>query len=641
MKFPVSKIKISREWIALGFILLIAILFRAYALDRLPPGLFGDEAVEGLDALDVLAGNWQIWFHAHLGREPIFVYLVALAYAAFGVTALATRFPAILAGIVTIPIAYWFTREWAHEIFSAERARRIALLVAALLAISFWHIQMSRDAHRDILLPLVQAIGYAFLWRAFRTREWKLFAAAGAVLGLALYTYSPGRFVGVFVALFIVGEFFLARATTARAFALEFNWRGVMLAAVCALIVMLPLGIYFAQNPAQFSRRFDSVSILGANDPLAALTASIAGNLAMFALPDAGYQSRHYNLPGKPVFDLFLAPFFLIGVIISLMRFKRAQYRFLILWFAVMLVPAFLTADMIPKGVRDLGVMPGVFIFPALAMDELFARVEVKPIQPQRAVRAFIASAITASALLTAYDYFFAWANLSDLPHAFDQEYVDVSQFVRQQPANSALYISAEVYRHPTFMLLGKQIPTSKYFERATRVRELDARSALIANAQDVNARYIFLRGYAPSDAWLARVAVSSAPLELRENFSILQLARLAPPKQTTDLVFNPWLKLVGYTRFADQPRGLALDWQVLALPDDRVDMQTRAMFFDSRNQLITDSAHQFSVPPMEWNRGDEIVEWYETDAVENAAQFSIQLQRNESKWTSPTIPLK
>ncbi len=191
-------------WLLIIGVACVAIALRVYAIDRLPPGLFGDEAVEGLDALDVLAGNLQIWFHAHLGREPIYVYLVALSYALFGVTPLATRLPALVAGLATIPATFWLVREWASEIFSRERANRLAWLATALITISFWHIQMTRNAHRDTLLPLVEAIGYALLWRALRTRDWKIYASAGAVLGLAIYTYSPGRFVGVFVAVFVV-----------------------------------------------------------------------------------------------------------------------------------------------------------------------------------------------------------------------------------------------------------------------------------------------------------------------------------------------------------------------------------------------------------------------------------------------------
>ncbi|MCI0476525.1 MAG: glycosyltransferase family 39 protein, partial [Anaerolineales bacterium] len=408
-----------------------AIALRVYAIDRLPPGLFGDEAVEGLDALDVLAGNWQIWFHAHLGREPIYVYLTALSYALFGVTAFATRLPALIAGLLTIPAAFFFTREWASEIFPRERATRLAFLTSALLAISFWHVQMTRNAHRDTLLPLVEAVGYFLLWRAFRTRDWRFYASAGAVLGLAIYTYSPGRFVGVFVGLFVAVEFVIwwvadrRRTTGDRKFLSPVIGHrssviGLALAALGALIVMAPLAIYFAQNPTQFVRRFDSTSIFDQANPVALFATSVAGNLAQFIVPEMGYQSKHYNLPGKPIFDLFIAPWFLIGVVIALTRWRQSQYRFLLLWFIVMCLPAFLTADMIPKGVRVLGVAPGVFIFPALAMDWASEKSKVKS---QKWIPLFtfyfLLLTFVGSAIWTTYDYFVAWAHHPEVPLKF------------------------------------------------------------------------------------------------------------------------------------------------------------------------------------------------------------------------------
>ncbi|MBI3912922.1 MAG: phospholipid carrier-dependent glycosyltransferase [Chloroflexi bacterium] len=645
---------IKRIPFGLILIVLLGTLLRFYAIDRLPPGLFGDEAVEGLDALDILAGNWQIWFHAHLGREPLFVYLVATSYFFFGVSPFATRLPAILAGIVTIPAAYWLTREWCAQLFSAERARRIAILTALLLAISFWHLELSRNAHRDILLPLVQAVGYAVLWRAIRLREVRLYALAGAILGLAIYTYSPGRFVGVFIAAFCALELFLARyARRVRELStVSFNGRGFWLAGGAALLVMLPLGIYFAQNPAQFSRRFESVSILRAEQPLSVLSESIAGNLAMFVVPGAGYASTHYNLPGKPVFDLFLAPWFIAGIVLAFARARRAEYRFLLLWFFIMLMPAFLTSDMIPKGVRDFGVVPGVFVFPALAADWVLGKfgtrkdakdakgtIETKGVNRGLTLpHLVIAFSLVASALLTVNDYFFEWAKLPTLPTAFDQDYAQVAAFVRREPANEPIYVSAEVYRHPTFMLLGQQIPTSRYFDRATHVREFDARSALVAGADDANAAYVFLGDYAPSAGWLARIAVPAAPLEQHENFSVFRLARLQSPQQMLKESFNPFLKLVGVARFADDPRGLALYWQVTTLPDDRAETQARSVLFDARSQPLTQFEHRIGVPPMDWHIGDVIVDWFEIELPANAARFSAQLERGAEKWESAPI---
>jgi len=660
--------RLKQDWVIFLLIAAVAIALRVYAIERLPPGLFGDEAVEGLDALDVLAGNFQIWFHAHLGREPLYVYLVALAYSLFGVTPLATRLPAIIAGVLTIPATYLFVREWASELFDRARAHRLALLTTALIAISFWHIQMTRNAHRDTLLPLVEAVGYLFLWRALRTRDWKMYVIAGAVLGLAIYTYSPGRFVSVFVALFVALEFVIARKTedggrrTADGGRTSFvldrsSFVGLIFTALCAFWVMLPLILYFAQNPVQFTRRFDSTSIFDQNDPALALASSVAGNLAQFVVPGAGYQSKHYNLPGKPIFDLFLAPWFIAGLVIVLTRLKQPQYRFLLLWLAVMCVPAFLTADMIPKGVRVFGVVPGVFIFPALAMDGLLERafnaslreaigttdrarlnrMEVAPPQPFAIVAAtgLMVFSLLGSAMWTTYDYFIAWANRPDLPLAFDADQVEVADFIQRQPPTQPIHIAYEVYRAPTLMLLGERVPTSRYVDRATRFKESDARTTLIA---DPNALDVFIRDYAPPEEWLVRLAPQATQVGQGEYFVAYRLNDLALPRNAPQVDFNPYLKLVGVSPFED---GIALYWRVMALPNDRQDINASLALYDAQGRLVTQDKHRFGAPPLEWAIGDVIVEWYAREIPAHATQFSIEMTRGTFVWQSPLVPLR
>ena len=654
-------------WLAALAIVCVAVVLRVYAIDRLPPGLFGDEAVEGLDALDVLAGNLGIWFHAHLGREPLYVYFTALSYVLVGVTPLATRLPALIAGLATIPAAFFLTREWASEIFSRERATRLALLTAALLTISFWHVQMTRNAHRDTLLPLIEAIGYLLLWRAFRTRDWRFYAGAGAVLGLAIYTYSPGRFVGVFVAVFVVIEFLIHRLTAdcrpltsdspQSVVGGQRSAVGLVLAALLALAVMLPLGVYFAQNPTQFSRRFESVAVFDFDNPAAMFAMSVVGNLAQFIVPGMGYQSNHYNLPGKPVFDLFIAPWFLIGIVIGLTRWKQSQYRFLLLWFIVMATPAFLTADMIPKGVRVLGVAPGVFIFPALAMDWLIECVASGTVRAAIAatnrarlnrmelalpnpfalmmVSGLIALSLVGSTIWTTYDYFVAWANNPDVPLAFDSDLAEVSGFIQSQPADTPIYISQEVYRPPTLMLLGERVPTSRYVDRATRFKESDARTALIFGARQPNAIYIFIRDYAPPYDWLMRAAPNATHIHNGEYFTSFRLGASAPPQQSLNVEFNPLLKLVGVSQYSDDPRGVALYWQVSALPSERQDIDVTLSLLDARGATVTQDKHRFAVPPLEWAVGDTIVEWYTFGVPERVAQFRVELTRGASVWQS------
>ena len=77
-----------------------------------PRGSFGDEATDGLDALDVLAGRGAVFFPANFGREGLHIWLVAGAFRLLGITSLALRLPSVLAGILTALATYWLAANW-------------------------------------------------------------------------------------------------------------------------------------------------------------------------------------------------------------------------------------------------------------------------------------------------------------------------------------------------------------------------------------------------------------------------------------------------------------------------------------------------------------------------------------------------
>jgi hypothetical protein len=107
--------------------------------------------------------------------------------------------------------------------------------------------------------------------------------------------------------------------------------------------------------------------------------------------------------------------------------------------------------------------------------------------------------------------------------------------------------------------------------------------------------------------------------------------------RQPLNIEFNPLLKLVGVSRFADEPRGIALGWQVSALPPDRAEIQVTLLLLDARGGVVTQDKHGFAVPPLEWAIGDTFVEWSALELAD-AAQLRIELARGASVWQSPVI---
>src|SRR5581483_3901855 len=140
----------ARAWVVLALIALAALALRVYRLPELPGPIYSDEAYNGVDALAVLAGWHPIFFPANNGREPLHIYLQAISVGLFGPTDFALRIVNALVGTATVVVVGLLGRSllgWCP-----------GLLGAAFLAISYWHITLSRLSFRVIELPLWTAL---------------------------------------------------------------------------------------------------------------------------------------------------------------------------------------------------------------------------------------------------------------------------------------------------------------------------------------------------------------------------------------------------------------------------------------------------------------------------------------------------
>lgn len=408
------------EWALLLAITALAALLRFPAIGRVPPGLYQDEAWNGLDALRVLAGERPLYFAANNGREPLFIYLVALAVGALGRSPGAIRIVAAVLGTLTIPATYALGRVWFN--------RRVGLLAAAILAVTFWHVHLSRVGFRAIALPLVAGAALAAAWHGLRvethrsaqgdTNDVILSAAkhprseasgwlvlGGVLYGLTFYTYLAARFTPLALGLF---GLYLIRSRSASG---NFRLRPLVWFLAPALIVAAPLAIYALLYPEVVFARAGEVLItnpaINKGDLWGTLGRQTLAVLGMFTF--RGDSIQRHNLAGRPVFDPLLALAFTAGVAWCLIRFRREPAAALaLLWTGVMLLPTLLAEDA-PHFLRAVGVLPVVAIFPALGLDAAWT-------WAGRTGRGWLGAALAILALatglaLTVRDYFGRYAS--------------------------------------------------------------------------------------------------------------------------------------------------------------------------------------------------------------------------------------
>ncbi|MEN6478312.1 MAG: glycosyltransferase family 39 protein [Anaerolineales bacterium] len=342
--------------LALAAILVVALGARLYRLDTLPPGLYRDEAVNGLDALRILDGEHPLYFTANNGREPLYMYLLAASVGLLGRTPGALRLVSALLGTATVLASYWLGRELY--------GRRLGLILATVLATAVWPLNLSRIALRAGSLPLFSSLFLAALWHGLRQHRLRWLVLAGVCWGLSFYTYLAARFTLVAVPLLAV---YLWRVWP------QARWRrGWLVLVIVAALVAAPLGGYVLSHWADTMGRVGQVSVfdeaIGQGHPWRALARNIVG-AALGPFVRGDFIPRH-NVPLRPAFGVVLVPFGLLGLVLLARRVGREAAAGLCLgWCAVLAIPTVL-AENAPHFLRAVGVLPVLYLLPAVGLDE-------------------------------------------------------------------------------------------------------------------------------------------------------------------------------------------------------------------------------------------------------------------------------
>jgi 4-amino-4-deoxy-L-arabinose transferase-like glycosyltransferase len=353
--WPAEASRLSRRLVALALtgITLLALAARLVGLDALPLGMWRDEARHGLLALRILHDpSFRPVYIPNVADIPaLLFYLAAVPIQLFGAHAWSIRLVPALAGALT-PLALYFA---AQPLFGA----RAALLAAALLAISAWHIGLSRLAFAATLGPPLTLLAIGLAWRALTTinvrgpesrRQLFEAALAGCTTGLAIYAYHPSRLTPLIVAI-------------AAALRLGWNkhaWRSaaprLALLGLSAALVAWPLINYGFAHRSSFGQRIGQTSVfnpdsLAGRAPLARVEENVRLNLGLWS--ERGDLIGRHNLPNAPMLDPLTGVAFAIGAGLTLTRLRDRRALLLALWLGVALVPGIFSIEA-PHAVRTV-----------------------------------------------------------------------------------------------------------------------------------------------------------------------------------------------------------------------------------------------------------------------------------------------
>jgi 4-amino-4-deoxy-L-arabinose transferase-like glycosyltransferase len=427
------KISENKTLFILLIILAIASFFRLWQLDIIPPGLYPDEAINGNEAI---SNPGKVFYHENNGREGLFINLLFLSFSLFGISIWSLKIVGALAGIFTVWGLYLLTRELFNK--------NIALLSSFFLAVSFWHLNFSRIGFRAILIPFILVFGFYFLFRGFKQKRILDLIIAGIFFGFGFYTYISYRFIVLLLLLILLCWWFIYNQERVQ----KKYWRLTAFLLLSIIIIALPIGIYFLQNPGDFVSRAGGVSVFTQENPVKALGESLILHLGMFNF--YGDNNWRHNFAGSPQLLWPVGILFLIGFALSIKDFltsiKNKNYSglkfplLLLSWFFIMLLPGVLTYEGLPHALRVIGVIPVVYIFAGLGGWTTYQW--FKGNTEYRKLLVFTSLLFLFTVAFIQYNkYFIKWGRNPEVLGAFSRNYVEMGNYLNSLPQGTQKYV--------------------------------------------------------------------------------------------------------------------------------------------------------------------------------------------------------
>ena len=467
-------------------ILLLAIILRFWQLGQNPPSLTWDEAAWGynayslgVDGKDEFGRFLPLNYLESFGdfKPPMYAYLDVVPIKLFGLTEFATRFPSAFFGVLTVLITYFLTK---RIFWNSKSKDQYALFSTLFLAISPWHIMLSRAAFEANVATFFIAGGVWLFLAGMQEKKWHIVLSIIFFI-ISIYTFNTPRIVAPILVLFL-GILFRRKLIE--------NKKQTFIAILIGILLILPtIGFLFS---SQASLRFKEVNIFTDINVIKTSNQEIINDSSAWSRiihnRRVGYTLsylKHYfdnfspsflfiKGDGNPKFStqnvgqmyLWDLPFFITGILFLIKR-KEGNWWIIPAWLIIGIIPA-ATARETPHALRIETTLPTFQILVAYGFLQFLFYMKAH-------AKFFKIVVIFMGLLLfTNFFYFFHNYNVS-YPYIFSGEwqygYKDSIEYVKSVQNNyDKIYITNDLGR-PYIYYLFYTGTNPEFFRKDSEVR--------------------------------------------------------------------------------------------------------------------------------------------------------------------------
>ena len=344
-------------------ILALSFLIRIWDISSNPPELFSDEITHVLSARTILEtgkdinGSVGVYFYNKLKLgAPIYGYLAAFSTYIFGLNTFAIRFPAVVAGTITVFLIY-------KLIFLISKDYIAALAGTFLTAITPWNIYFSRIGWEpSLVLPFLTGLILVF-FTGVKTNSLKRVIFAYVLSGISIYSADAMEF--------LVPIFLLLLITLNNKHVLN-NKVKHLLGIIIFSIILLPLIHTALKDPLKHNRSI-KISTFNKGVNLTSLQTFGQNYLAHFKsdfLFKFGDPNLRHGTGHDGVLYWIYLPFIILGIIYSLKHINK-NYLLTLIWLFLFPLGGSLTNDGVPHATRTLIGAPVLILYTSVGFSRL------------------------------------------------------------------------------------------------------------------------------------------------------------------------------------------------------------------------------------------------------------------------------